>query len=71
MFLKDQQTGALIKITHVENLANPVRSQVEGRSQLGEEEQPPTQFDKSKLVFPSGESLPQCWTDAKYRTDHS
>lgn len=67
MFLKDSQTGSLIKITQMEDLANPVRSQIEGRLQSGEEEQPPATFDKSQLVFPSGESLPQCWLDADYR----
>lgn len=71
MFLKDQQTGALIEITRVDDLANPVCSQVEGRSQFGEEEQPPREFDKSQLLFPSGEPLPQCWTDAEYRIDNS
>ncbi|KAI9132318.1 hypothetical protein [Acaryochloris sp. CCMEE 5410] len=71
MFLKDLQTGALVKITQVEDLANPVRSQVKGRLQAGEEEQPPTNFDKAKLSFPSGESLPQCWLNADYRFEQS
>lgn len=71
MLLKDQQTGSLVKITQVEDLPNPVRSQVEGRLQAGEEEQPPTMFEKSQLIFPSGESLPQCWTDADYRSENA
>lgn len=68
MLLKDQQTGGLVKITQVEDLPNPIRGQVEGRLQAGEEEQPPEMFEKSRLIFPSGESLPQCWTDANYRS---
>lgn len=69
--MKDLQTGALVKITQVEDLAYPVRSQVKGRLQAGEEEQPPTTSDKSQLGFPSGESLPQCWLDADYRFEQS
>ena len=67
MFLIHTTTGGLIRIDNVEELMNPFRSAVKGRDQEGEEEQDPTLFAKDELLFPSGESLPRCWTDADYR----
>ena len=67
MFLIHTTTGDLIRIDDVEELLNPVRSAVEGRDQAGEEEQDATWFAKDELLFPSGESLPRCWTDTHYR----
>ena len=40
---------------------------VAGRAQEGEEQQDPAMFDKSDLIFLSGEELPRCWTDPHYR----
>lgn len=71
MLLMDQQTNTLIKVMQVDDLVNPVRNQIDGRRQAGEEEQPPRTFDKGQLIFPSGESLPRCWTDKNYREDNS
>lgn len=69
MLLMDQQTKTLIKVMQIDDLVNPVRDQISGRRQAGEEEQPPRSFDKTQLAFPSGESLPQCWTDKNYREE--
>lgn len=67
IFLEDKQTGNLVKVQDVAALADPNKSQISGRVQAGEEEQPPETMDKDKLLFPSGESLPRCWVDANYR----
>ena len=67
IFLENKQTGNLIKVLDVTALADPNKSQISGRVQAGEEEQPPEFMEKEKLVFPSGESLPRCWVDADYR----
>ena len=67
MFVKDTQDQTLIKIVDPEQLFDPVQQQVKGQEQAGQEEQPPRDFDKAQLKFPSGESLPQCWTDPDYQ----
>jgi hypothetical protein len=38
-----------------------------GSYQVGEELQDPQEFNKVDLIFLSGEELPKCWTDPKYR----
>lgn len=67
MLVKEAQSNTLVKVLQPEDLINPMKRSVEGRLQAGEEEQPPKRFEKSELIFPSGESLPQCWTDVNYR----
>jgi hypothetical protein len=67
MFLQDKQTGTLVEILDTAALADPVENKISGRIQAGQEEQPPEQFAKDMLIFPSGESLPRCWIDANYR----
>ncbi len=69
MLLKNTQasTETLIEIIDVDALINPLSDTVPGRIQNGQEEQEPENFTKTNLVFPSGESLPQCWFDADYK----
>ncbi len=67
IFLEDKQTGNLVKVLDFTALADPNKTQISGRIQAGEEEQPPESMDKNKLIFPSGENLPRCWMDANYR----
>jgi len=67
LFLKDDESGALVRVLDPEELFNPVRARVRARSQRGEEEQDPAEYAKSALRFPSGEPLPRCWTDPGYR----
>lgn len=67
MFLKHTQNGDLVEIADINTLVDPCQPQVSGRYHAGEEMQDITQFDKSALVFPSGEALPRCWCDAHYR----
>jgi hypothetical protein len=67
MFLQNKSAHTLIKIANIEDLFNPLRQEIIGRSQEGEEEQDPQAYAKQDLVFPSGENLPRCWLDANYR----
>lgn len=70
MFVQDTQDKTLVKILNPDELLklfDPSQDQVQGQQQAGEEEQPPQAFSKARLQFPSGESLPQCWTDPDYQ----
>lgn len=67
MFVKNSQDQTLIKVLNPDQLFDPLQNQVQGQQQAGEEEQPPQSFPKSSLQFPSGESLPQCWTNPDYQ----
>lgn len=67
MLLKDKQTGQLVEVVEVTELINPNTNQISAQMQAGQNEEPPTPFSKSGLVFPSGEELPRCWVDAHYR----
>jgi hypothetical protein len=67
MFLQNKQTGTLVEIRDVEALFDPTQSAVTAQGQAGQEEQDPEPFEKTQLIFPSGEDLPRCWIDANYR----
>jgi hypothetical protein len=67
MLLQDKENGVLVEVLDVTALINPVEEKIRVSGQEGEEEQPPEEVSKNKLVFPSGESLPRCWLDADYR----
>ncbi|MEZ5525635.1 MAG: acetyltransferase [Pseudomonadales bacterium] len=67
MLLKQKSTGDLLEVTDLQNLFNLNHPAVIGRYQCGEEQQDPEPFQKSDLVFLSGEALPRCWTDPHYR----
>ena len=67
MFLKEKSTEDLVEVLSVQDLFDPFCKQLVGRYQHGEERQDPEKFDKSGLVFLSGEALPKCWLDAHYR----
>lgn len=67
MFLKDKQTDDLIEILDIEALFSPTKTTISGQSQAGQEEQSPSEFEKTNLKFPSGEDLPRCWFDAEYQ----
>ncbi|HKK06749.1 MAG TPA: acetyltransferase [Gammaproteobacteria bacterium] len=67
MYLKHQPTGDLVEVVDTAALFDPFRDSLEGRLHAGEELQEVEVFPKAELVFPSGESLPRCWTDGNYR----
>jgi hypothetical protein len=56
MFLQQKNSATLIEIKDLEALFNPLKNEIEGRIQEGED-----------LTFASGEDLPRCWIDANYR----
>ena len=70
MFLQSKGTDTLIEIKDkdLEILFNPLKNEIEGRVQEGQEEQDPEPFAKQDLTFASGEALPRCWVDPNYRT---
>lgn len=67
MYLKNKANGDLVEILDIGSMIDPLRQNVAGRYHAGEELQDPANFKKGDLIFPSGESLPRCWTDPHYR----
>ncbi len=68
MFLKNRHNGNMVDVTTMSDLTNLYHDKVSGQYQAGEELQDAEEFNKSELVFLSGEDLPRCWTDPNYRT---
>lgn len=69
MYLKHKPSGKLLEVLSIEGLYNPGESEVTARFHAGEEMQNPDSYPKENLIFPSGESLPQCWVDMNYRQE--
>lgn len=67
MYLKHVPSGDFVEVMGLSALFDPCEAVIEGRIHAGEELQEPAEFNKASLVFPSGEGLPRCWTDAGYR----
>lgn len=67
MFLMNKNGNQLVEVLEVEELFNPNRNEITGKSHSGEEMQETRTFPKSEMLFPSGESLPLCWVDPDYR----
>jgi hypothetical protein len=67
MYLKRIPTGDLIEVVRLSDVVDPFSATVRGISQAGEDTVNLIDFDKSELVFPSGEPLPLCWRDNRYR----
>lgn len=67
MFLKQKKEGHLVEVLGLKDLVNPNHAYVVGRLHYGEELQDPDKFEKTNLIFPSGEELPRCWVDVHYR----
>ena len=67
MYLKHKPSGDLVEVMNTTALFDPSQAVIKGRFHAGEEMQDAADFDKGELVFPSGEALPRCWTDADYR----
>ena len=67
MFLKNKINNDLIEVLTLKDLFNPFCDSLIARYQRGEEVQDPEKFNKSDLVFMSGEPLPRCWTVDHYR----
>ena len=67
MFLKQADTTHLVEVLDIKELTDPFKSSIAGRLNVGEELPEPERFAKTALRFPSGETLPACWTDSHYR----
>ncbi len=67
MLFKDTSTNHLVEVADIVTLSNPYELTVVGRYLWGEEMQDPEVFDKTQLSFLSGEALPRCWHDSRYR----
>ncbi|KGJ93732.1 hypothetical protein [Colwellia psychrerythraea] len=67
MFLKNRNNGDIVDVERLSDLTNLFHDKVLGCYQVGEELQDPEEFNKVDLIFLSGEELPKCWTDPKYR----
>lgn len=67
MLLRQRSTGHMLAVHDVDELCNSLHARVLARDQVGEEEQDPEPVSKTDLVFLSGEPLPRCWTDPRYR----
>ena len=67
MFLKEIENNHLVEVLSLNDLFNPIHQTLVGRLHYGEEIQDAQKFEKKKLSFPSGESLPKCWLDVHYR----
>jgi hypothetical protein len=67
MYLKHIRSGDLVEVLDTGALFDPMQQDVSGRFHAGEELQDPASFPKGDLMFPSGENLPRCWVDARYR----
>ncbi|MFV8782594.1 acetyltransferase [Microbulbifer sp. SA54] len=67
MLFRNAESNHLVDVADIVTLANPYELTVVGRYLWGEEVQDPEVFDKAQLRFLSGEPLPLCWHDSKYR----
>ena len=67
MFLRHSRNDILVEVLEMSKLWDPFQKEILARIHAGEEMQDPEMFLKSELKFPSGESLPQAWTNPHYR----
>jgi len=69
MFLRDKSSGDLVEVLDVTAVTDPNQESLSVSRHAGEEKGDPENALKAELVFPSGEALPACWTDAHYRVN--
>lgn len=69
MFLVNCKTHDLVEILDAKALFDPAQTSVNGCYHAGEELQDAQLFDKSELLFQSGECLPECWTNKHFRNN--
>lgn len=67
MYMKDKKSGDLVEVLDIKGLIDPNMSSVMGRFHAGEELPEQQEYAKGALIFPSGEALPRCWIDPKYK----
>ncbi len=67
MFLKHVPTNDLVEALDLQEVFDPFEQSISARTQAGEDTMDMTRYEKSDLLFPSGEPLPKCWQDSRYR----
>jgi hypothetical protein len=67
MFLRNSRTGDLILPTEPGAVFNPLVDSIDARSLTGKNATLIDSYEKSALLFLSGEPLPLCWRDRRYR----
>ena len=67
MFLIERASGHLVEVMDLSALFDPYQDEFRGRYNFGEELPEPEMFTKRYMRFCSGEDLPECWTDPRYR----
>ena len=60
-------TVIFVEVLDLQALFDPFQVDISGRFYADEEMQEPAKFHKAELSFPSGEVLPLCWLEGKYR----
>jgi hypothetical protein len=66
MYLKHVPSGDLVEVVDLTDVINPSSSTIKARSYAGDVVHRAEYFLKGELAFPSGESLPLCWSDSHY-----
>jgi hypothetical protein len=67
MFLKQASTNDLVEAVDLQEVFDPFEPCISARTQAGEDTMDMDRFEKSELRFPSGEPLPECWRNSRYR----
>lgn len=67
MFLKNVQNDDLVEALDLQEVFDPFVTSIKARTQAGEDTMDVGNYEKTDLVFPSGEPLPRCWRDSHYR----
>jgi len=67
MFLKHASTNDLLEAVDLQEVFDPFEQCISARTQAGEDTMDMDRYEKSDLLFPSGEPLPKCWRDSRYR----
>ena len=70
MFFMHFQTGKIVEAIEPGAVFDPFVESIQARSQAYEDAMDIDSYQKSELLFPSGEPLPLCWRDSRYR-DHA
>lgn len=66
MYLKHTPSDELVEVIDLQDVVNPFSSSVLARSYRNDKQQRAERYPKSELIFPSGESLPACWTQGTF-----
>ena len=67
MLLRRVPTSDLVETLDLKEVFDPFVESIAVRTQAGEDTMDTGTCRKSDLVFPSGEPLPRCWRDSRYR----